>query len=170
MAGSVNRHVAIKSPREVARYFSLVDVGKADDCWEWRGIVNSNGYGRFSLKDAHRLAHRLAFEFFIRPLRDGEVVCHSCDNRLCVNPDHLWAGTQADNLQDAASKGRMFRPDTRGGKNGNTTLTWEKVRDIRSRHAGGAMMKDLAKAYSVNTATISNIIKEKTWKEEPCRN
>lgn len=164
MAGSVNK-VTLNSTHEIARFFSQVDVGRVDDCWNWQGMTNNNGYGRFSLKDKHRMAHRLSMEYFSGGISEDLNVCHHCDNRLCVNPNHLFLGTQSDNLKDAAAKGGMYRPDTRGHRNGNTKLTVSDVCSIRSKLSAGIQQKHLAKAYGVHPETISNIKTRKTWSE-----
>lgn len=147
-------------PYQLARFFSNVDFG---DCWIWTGVTNSNGYGRFSLNNKFTLAHRFSHELFIGPIPEGRNVCHSCDNRLCVNPSHLWLGTQSENLRDAVQKGRMFRPNTRGSRNGNTPLRDADVRAIKRGLSLGARQKELARSYGVDVSTISNIKLGKTW-------
>lgn len=93
----------------VARFWARVD--QSGDCWVWTGEKNRFGYGRFDFwHDGGRsrlLAHRLVLLLTGRALADGDVVMHACDNPPCVNPAHLSIGTQADNLHDALSKGRM---------------------------------------------------------------
>ena len=133
-------------------------------CWEWKGAVNSNGYGRFVMKDRHLLAHRLSYEFFIGEIPSGHNVCHVCDNRPCVNPHHLWVGTQSENLNDAVTKGRMHRPDTRAELNGNKKLDWPRVAKIREMHAGGAKAYIIAIQMGVSPSTIGDIVKCKTWR------
>ncbi len=153
-------------PFMLARFFSYVDGLNTDGCWEWTGVENSNGYGRFSYKNRHRLAHRFAYSIFFGEVPIGMKVCHSCDNRKCVNPKHLWLGTQSENLADAVAKGRMRSPDTRADRNGNTSLTWEKVRAIREMHDKGARKFHLASLFGVSPSTIGNITNHETWKEE----
>lgn len=155
----------LHDPFVLARFFSNVSSMGKDQCWQWTGIRNSNGYGRFPYKDAHLLAHRLAYVIFYGDVPKGFCVCHKCDNRLCVNPYHLWLGTQAENLQDAARKGRMYQPNTRAEKNGNTCLTWEKVRTIRKMKKAGTKNYHLAGLFGVSASTIGNIVKQETWKE-----
>lgn len=149
------------------RFLQKADVKgfDAEKCWEWRGLVNSNGYGRFVVDNQHRLAHRMAHEYFIGPVPQGKVVCHACDNRLCVNPHHLWVGTQSDNLKDAAQKGRMFRPNTNGERNGNRKLSADDVRNIRAMFAGGQRRYKIAERYGVSPSTVGEIISRKIWKD-----
>lgn len=133
-------------------------------CWLWTGIGNSNGYGRFCADNKHILAHRASYEMFYGPIPAGKNVCHTCDNRRCVNPEHLWLGTQSENLKDAVAKGRMFRPDTSGENNGNRKLDWESVNHIRQLCAQGVQQKRVAKLYGVCPATVGDIIHNRIWK------
>lgn len=138
-------------------------------CWAWTGAVNSNGYGRFIDKNRHVLAHRSSYEIFVGVIPEGMNVCHSCDNRLCVNPHHLWLGSQSENLKDAARKGRRFAPDTRGERNGNRRLSQADVERIRSMYAGGQRKFRIAQAYGVSPSTVTDIVSFKTWKDaSPC--
>lgn len=163
MAGSIPK---IDDPFVLARFFQCVDFPTIKSgCWNWTGIENSNGYGRFSYKDSHRLAHRVSYMIFFGEIPQGFMVCHQCDNRKCVNPSHLWLGTQSDNLKDAVAKGRMVTPDTSGECNGNRKLNWQKVRQIRDLHDRGMLKSHLAQLFRVSPSTVSNIINNDIWKE-----
>lgn len=89
------------------RFLNKINKG---DCWEWQGVIGHNGYGRFEVGGRNGIlfrAHRFSWLFYRGEIPDGFVICHSCDNRKCANPDHLWIGTQTENMQDASRKGRM---------------------------------------------------------------
>lgn len=161
MAGSIR----IDDPFVMARFFSNIDSMNDGECWNWSGIKNNNGYGRFSYKDSHRLSHRMSFMIFFGEIPDGKNVCHKCDNRLCVNPMHLWIGTQSENLKDAVSKGRMFRPNTNGEKNGNSSLLLADVREIRRLKKTGMKNYLIASLFNVSGGTVGDIVNYKTWKE-----
>jgi hypothetical protein len=84
-------------------------VDASTKCWHWAGYVNHNGYGMTGAKTpVGRLAHRISFWAFGGTLQSGELVCHSCDNPSCVNPQHLFSGTQSDNMTDCSTKGRHW--------------------------------------------------------------
>lgn len=152
----------------VTRFLSMADIKdfNHEECWQWKGPFNSNGYGRFSVESKNVLAHRFSFEMFYREIPNGMNVCHKCDQRNCINPNHLWLGTQSENLKDAAKKGRMFKPNTKAHRNGNTTLTWDKVKAIRSMHENGLEKYKIAKIFDVSPSTIGNITNNETWKVE----
>lgn len=97
------------SPAKAEAFWTRVKRGEG--CWEWQGEIAWTGYGRWVVSRVHWAAHRLAYTLANGPIPDGQIVCHSCDNRRCVRPDHLWLGTYSDNIQDALRKGRMATGD-----------------------------------------------------------
>ena len=81
-------------------------IDKSGDCWLWTASRNNGGYGLFKLAGKTTTAHRISYELHVGVIPDGMCVLHTCDVRMCVNPDHLFLGTQTDNMQDKANKGR----------------------------------------------------------------
>lgn len=165
----------------------LSKVIKTDTCWLWNGSIRTNGYGHYSNKQAHRLS----YEFFISSIPKGFLVCHKCDVKLCVNPDHLFVGTQFDNMRDASTKGRMtwkenhlrtVEPERNayGKRNGhythpekelkgedktNAKLTNSKVLEIREEYKVlKTSTRKLAKKYNLGRTTIVHLLKRDTWK------
>lgn len=105
----------MKKSCDASRFWSKVD--KAAACWQWQGSKFTTGYGAFSIGGKNRAAHRVAYELTHGAIEGGLHICHSCDNRLCVNPLHLFSGTRSDNMRDMVSKGRG------GGSAKGTTAT-----------------------------------------------
>ena len=130
-------------------------------CWNWMLFVNAAGYGRIRLRNPRRqaYAHRASYEAFHGPVPDGLNVLHKCDNPSCVNPDHLFAGTQKQNIIDCRDKGRLV--DNRGQKHGMAKLTEDQVREIRKwtgSYASGG------RYFGLSEATVRNIIQRKSWR------
>jgi hypothetical protein len=92
----------------------------ADGCWEWIGAVDSVGYPRLSIDGIRRRCHKWSYLAHYGEISDGMLVCHTCDNRRCVNPNHLWLGTHKDNSIDAAQKLRFFNQQKTHCKNGHS--------------------------------------------------
>lgn len=152
----------------VTRFMALVerDSITRDGCWIWRGGTKGNGYGSFVLNGRTVPAHRAAYILFNREEPGPLDVCHQCDNRACVNPDHLFLGTRLENMRDCMRKGRTARGRRLGerrGENGTAAkLTWNEVRAIR---ASAAPSKELARKYGVTSDNINRIRRNDTWKE-----
>jgi len=133
-----------------------------DGCWEFTGALSTEGYGKIgrSRREGPAYAHRVAFELFYGPIYDSLFVCHRCDNRRCVRPDHLFIGTQGDNMRDCRLKGRTQR----GEGHYLARFTDAQVIDIRNRHAAGEKVIRLARAFGVERETINFIVRGETWK------
>lgn len=91
----------------ISGFWDMLDKSSRSGCWEWTSTKTTKGYGKFSFKNKSVRAHRHAYEIAKGPIPEGMFVLHSCDNRLCCNPDHLRIGTALDNFEDAMSRGRM---------------------------------------------------------------
>lgn len=154
-------------PFQLVRFLSFVlsDHLGDDECWEWNGPMNSNGYGRFPEYNTLSLAHRVSFRMFFGGIPEGKNICHRCDNRKCVNPRHLFLGTQSENLADAFAKGRITIPQARGAANGNSRLTEADVLEIKGMKSRGILSKDIAAAFFVSPSTITDITNGRTWKD-----
>lgn len=136
-------------------------VEKTDECWLWKGTINPTGYGLISIDSRPRLAHRVSWTVHNGEIPDGLFVLHRCDTPLCVRPDHLFLGTQNDNMADMWTKGRANPGHVVGRRVGTAKLTEVQVRSIRQSNMPGVF---LATKYGVSTTQISDIRNRKSWR------
>lgn len=130
-------------------------VDKTDTCWIWRGRMHFTGYGYFGPR-ARVIwrAHRYSYHISVGPIPHGMDVCHKCDNRRCVRPDHLFVGTRQENMTDAKLKGRVKA----GVFHYGAKLTNEQVAEIRRlRSERGLLQRELAEMFGVARSGISLI-------------
>jgi len=143
-----------------ARFWEKVLIGDIEDCWLWDSTKSRKNYGTFWLKDKKAQAHRVSFY-----LNNGwypKMVCHSCDNPGCVNPNHLFGGNAKINVKDRDSKGK--NPCKLGEQNQMAKLSADKVKKIRELGASGVFQREIAKKYGVSQRTIFMILSRKLWK------
>ena len=144
-----------------ARVWSRISVGDIEDCWPWLGPLNRDGYGR-PIWNGHREgAHRIAWLTRVGPIPEGMSVLHRCDNPPCCNPAHLFLGTQADNMQDCASKGRSSTSRNAGERNGSAKLSAHEAALIRSTPRNE--VATLARLYGVTERHIRAIMSGDRW-------
>lgn len=143
------------------KFWSFVDKLGKDDCWNWKGNHFKQGYGRMyhhSIKEPK--AHRLSYTINIGIIPDGLLVCHTCGNRSCVNPNHLYAGTNDDNMKDLANSGIL-----KGENNPASKLTEFNVLQIRRMYdKGDKNTYELAKMFNVSQLLISQVVRGVAWK------
>lgn len=147
--------------RAEARFWSRVRVLNPNQCWEWQGVRESFGYGRFWFNGRTQTAQRVAWQLSAGDIPQGLCVLHRCDNPPCVNPSHLFLGTKSANAADRHVKGRTNW--ARGDSQPGTNLTEDSIRAIRSRYAAGALQRDLAAAFGVSRSSIQLIVARKRW-------
>ncbi len=149
-------------------FWNRVDIKDDVGCWEWKGSFYRNGYGRFSYGCKYVLAHRLSYLFKFGNIPKGMLVCHSCDNPSCVNPNHLFLGNHSDNMKDAFLKKRhlpLIPPNNEGENCGTHKLCNENVIEIRRIYSdGNYTYSDIAKLFNVSKQNICNIVNRKRWK------
>lgn len=157
--------------KEIARFRSYVVISP-NGCWDWNGSRRARGYGQLSIrrngKATPMLAHRLSWMIHYGPVPDGVCVCHGCDRPPCVNPKHLWLGSQRENMRNAAWKGRLHRApartwtpiwdiiDQRGMTLSDVAtrcgVSRERVRQWRQRGASWGTMQRVADAYQIDVS------------------
>lgn len=162
MAKGIIRSIDDFTPKYQARFWAKVNIpADRNACWEWTASCNQGGYGHLMVGRFQRQAHRLSYA--LHKGEPGELcVCHHCDNPLCVNPDHLFAGTDADNGHDKAMKGRAA--PKHGELNGHAKLTETDVLSIRAEVAAGKSYYRIAKERRVSDRQISNIARRRQWR------
>jgi uncharacterized protein YerC len=135
-------------------------VEKTSSCWLWTGARFSNGYAAFRLRGKQRKAHIVSFEWLKGPTFDLQV-CHHCDVKHCVNPEHLFLGTQSDNIRDMFSKGRQR--ERRGEISNWAKLTENDVREIHALLLEGIQQQDIADHYGITQTAVSHIGLGTAW-------
>jgi len=128
-------------------------VNKTESCWLWTASKNTKGYGQFKVDSRLEMAHKISFALTGKQLLKRDLVCHTCDNPSCVNPDHLYAGNHSMNTYDCWQRGRRNKSDQ---------LTQEDVNNIRKALAY-TTRKELATRYGVSKNTIEKIANYRTW-------
>lgn len=146
------------------RFWMYVDRRGEDECWLWEGQRHYlQGHGRFKREGDYYYAHRVAYR-----LECGEIsgqINHSCENPPCVNPNHLYDGTQKENMEDA-SESDSFNP-LRGADVEVSKLTESQVVEMRERYVGGETQTELSEDYPVNQAMVSRIVRGVAWSHVP---
>jgi hypothetical protein len=154
------------SKRDTARFWSKVIFQLGDRCWMWNASLNSDKYGTFNIPGVGiEKAHVISWCFFNeKEIPDGLEVLHKCDRTQCVNPNHLYLGTQADNIRDMDERGRRITAPHFGSKNPMSKLTEAQVLEIRKLlETSTEPYEEIGKRYGVCAATIHHIDKRKSW-------
>jgi hypothetical protein len=137
-------------------------VERGDGCWLWRGALLPNGYGILRIRarsSSNIYAHRLAWELVNGEIPAGLFVCHRCDVRNCVRPDHLFLGTTTDNMRDMVAKRRQAH----GERHGRAKLSAASVAEIRLALQAGASCAALGARYGVSDTVVGRIGREELW-------
>ena len=142
------------------RIYRGVRLVRATGCWEWQGSIDSCGYARVNVGGKNLTASRYAYGIFVGAIPDGLCVLHRCDNRKCVNPEHLYAGTKRDNSNDALERGRHAI----GERHPRARLTELAVVEIRRAASGGETQRSIARRLRVSRAAVWSAVHGLSWK------
>jgi hypothetical protein len=147
----------------IERFWSKTERRGADECWHFKTAPSAQGYPRFSHSSTAESASHFSYRLHKGPITKGLDVCHTCDNRLCVNPAHLWLGTRAENMADCKAKGRARGPNYRGSEIGTSKLNERQVATIKKALAAGRSCASLGRRYHVTGQAISQIKRGLRW-------
>lgn len=170
----------IPKPSVAERFWTKVQKTE-HGCWLWTGATDLRGYGRFRGVGKSCLAHRFSYELHYGPIAVGALVLHHCDTPSCVRPDHLYAGTQADNVRDMWGRGRAkitssFRNNPeraralramqktkRGEEHPLARLSESDIHQIHDLYSKGLTQREIGKHFGIDQSTVSNIVTGRSW-------
>lgn len=133
-----------------------------NNCWNWIGVLAGGGYGRLRFEGKNIAAHRLSYKLFKGEIGENLFVCHSCDNKKCLNPDHLWIGTLQDNVNDAVKKGRV---NMKGVKNRFCSLTEHQIEEFIILRNESITYQRLSRIFNSSEQHLRNIFKGRIRKK-----
>ena len=143
-------------------FWDKVDWEAETECWLWTGAKLPHGYGTVCLNRQRLYAHRYAWAFVNGPIPKGLNILHKCDVPACINPDHLYAGTQRENLIDCIRRGRANR--VRGSAHGQSKLTEDQVLELRKERTKGLSYAKLGKHFGISETQARSIVLGTWWK------
>lgn len=153
-----------KATDPIERFMALVKKDETTGCWVWQGKKRwRTKYGTFYNGEKQVSAHRWSYATFKGPIPEGKDICHTCDNPACVNPEHLWAGTERENMHDMMAKGRSVFG--RGGM--PRKLKETDIPKIFKLKAEGWTQRAIAKKFGVAQPIISGVLKGTRWSQVP---
>lgn len=149
------------------RFWSKVDIGAPEDCWEWQASLHASGYGRFKIASYTTvMANRMALVIHTGEDRLDRFACHTCDNPRCCNPHHLYWGTHSDNMRDSFDRNRRQSIDQAGSRNGAAKIDDAQLALIVERLGQGWSNKRIAEDLPIGHAMISLIRLGKMWRPQ----
>lgn len=141
---------------QISRFWSNVNVGKSDECWNWKIATDCDGYGKLKVSGKVYRSNRVAYSAFYGDINPEDHILHSCDNRKCCNPAHLRKGTHSENMRDMSIRGR--KPYIR------KRLSRNAAENIRNEFQRGASKHSIARDYMISTKTVRSILNREIWK------